>query len=137
MNTLARQPGWPLRLNQAIESARGVPFDWTSHNCAVFAADCLAAITGVHVHARFAALMATERRARAFGPALAPRVDVVLGAERRVPPVEAQRGDVVLLAIPAPADSALGICVGKTAAAVSPAGLVFIPMARARCAWHI
>lgn len=132
---LERQPGWPLHLEHAIESARGQAFDWTSHNCATFAADCVAAITGVRLHGRFAALMATERRARAFGPSLPARVDDVLGAARRVPARLAQRGDVVLVDVnPGPA---LAVCVGAKAAAVSPDGLVFVGMEVARCAWHI
>jgi hypothetical protein len=132
---LERQPGWPLHLEHAIERARGQAFDWTGHNCATFAADCVAAITGVRLHGRFAALMATERRARAFGPALAARVDDVLGAARRVPPRLAQRGDVVLVDVhPGPA---LAVCVGAKAAAVSPEGLVFVGMEAVRCAWHI
>lgn len=132
---LERQTGWPLHLEYAIERARGQAFDWTSHNCATFAADCVAAITGVRLHGRFAALMASERRARAFGPALAARVDDVLGVARRVPVRLAQRGDVLLVDVhPAPA---LAVCVGLQAAAVSPAGLVFVGMEVARCAWHI
>lgn len=132
---LERQAGWPLQLEYAIERARGQAFDWTAHNCATFAADCVAAITGVRLHGRFAALMTSERRARAFGPAVAARVDDVLGAHRRVPARLAQRGDVVLVDVhPAPA---LAVCVGLQAAAVSPAGLVFVGMEGARCAWHI
>lgn len=132
---LARLPGWPLALECAIEQARHRAFDWTTHNCATFAADCLAAITGVRVHGRFAALMASERRARAFGPALAHRVDVVLGADRRIVPALAQRGDVLLLALSG--HSALGICAGRSAVAVGPEGLAFVPMEAAQCAWHI
>ena len=132
---LARHPGWPLALEYAIEGARHRPFDWTAHNCATFAADCLAAITGVRVHHQFAALMATERRARAFGPALAHRVDVVLGADRRVAPALAQRGDVLLLALSG--YSALGVCSGLSAAAVGPEGLAFVPMEAAQCAGQI
>jgi hypothetical protein len=133
--TLARLPGWPLMLEQAIEGARHRPFDWTAHNCATFAADCLAAITGVRVHPQFAALMRSEQRARAFGPALGHRVDIVLGPHRRIAPALAQRGDVVL--VTTPTGSALAVCVGARAAAVAPEGLVFVGMEAARCAWHI
>jgi hypothetical protein len=132
---LGRQPGWPLALEYAIERARHKPFAWTGHNCATFAADCVAAITGVRVHEEFAAFMATERRAKAFGLALAPEVDRVLGADRRIDPKSAQRGDVLLLALSG--YSVLGICAGISAAAVGPAGLAFVPMETAQCAWHI
>jgi len=37
---------WDHRLSQAIEAARGTPFAYGTHDCCVFAADCIEAVTG-------------------------------------------------------------------------------------------
>ena len=132
---LARLPGWPLRLSAVLLRARRQRFDWTGHNCAVFAADCIDAVTGVRVHDRFAPFMRTERRARAFGPGMPHRVDIILGADRRVPLAQAQRGDVLFLNLAG--HVAMGVCVGSKAATLAPDGLTFVDMGAAQCAWRI
>lgn len=130
-----RFPDWPAHLNATIERARRTPFCWTRHNCASFAADCVAAMTGVHLHGQFEHMMTSSRRAVLHSADLDLWVDQVLGAERRVPLPFCGRGDVVLLRTPA--GPALGICTGITAAAAGPDGIAFLPMSEALCAWRV
>jgi hypothetical protein len=41
---LTRREDWPSRLAAALEEARDKPFKWGSHDCGLFAADCVLAI---------------------------------------------------------------------------------------------
>jgi hypothetical protein len=130
-----RHAEWPTHLNAAVSAARARPFHWRGHNCATFAADCVQAMTGAALHGCFAELMKSGRRAIANAEHLEDHADRILGFERRVPVVLAQRGDVVLVRVePGPA---LAVCMGVSAAAVGPSGLAFVPMGAALCAWRI
>jgi hypothetical protein len=130
-----RFPAWPTFLDEAVSAARARPFDWRQHNCATFAADCVQAVTGVALHRCFAQWMASTRSARRQADALDLHADSIVGADRRIPVALAQRGDLVIVRTARP--PALAICMGVSAAAVGPAGLVFVPMGAATCAWRI
>lgn len=132
---MMRLEQWSTRLAEVIESARERPFDWRAHNCATFAADCVHAMTGQRLHEAFAARMTSARAARRAMRDLESLTDAVLGVDRRVPIAFARRGDVVL--VPTPDAAALAICLGTAAAAVGPAGLVFVPRAGALSAWSV
>ena len=132
---LTRLPHWPLYLDHAVEAARAKPFAWTRDNCATFAADCVAAVTGVRLHGKFAGLMTSPRRAILHAESLVDHVDAILGATTRIEPAHAQRGDVVL--VPTSAGPALAVCVGAKAAAKGPEGVTLTPMTEALCAWRI
>lgn len=113
-----RLPDWQTRLTEAIREAQRIPFDARSHNCVLFAARCVEAITGAPVPRRWKG-------------SLEPTVDALLP---RVKPSMAARGDVVLADVPEPS---LGVCIGRKAAFVSPTGLIFEPMRKARIAWSV
>lgn len=134
---MKRFESWPLALDAAIEAARTRPFHWRTHNCATFAADCVAAITGERLHAQFAALHKTKRAALA-NAADAGTLRLWVSTHLHtgeVPGAFAQRGDVVLVAW---ADrAALGVCVGRQVAALGLQGVEFLPLGAAQCAWRI
>ena len=130
-----RHEEWPTALNAAVSTARARPFHWRAHNCATFAADCVQAMTGAALHACFAELMKSGRRAIANAERLEEHADAILGFERRIPVALAQRGDVVIVRTALP--PALAVCMGVSAAAVGPTGLAFVPMGAATCAWRI
>ena len=132
---MPRFEDWPTRLNAAIDAARARPFDWERHNCATFAADCVEAITGVALHARFAGLHADMRTAVRNSEQLENEVAIVLSDCARVLPGYAQRGDVVL--VRNGGRVLLGICCGVSVAAVGEKGVEFMVMREALCAWRV
>lgn len=42
---------WPERLSKTIAAARGTPFAYGRHDCCIFAADCVEALTGIDLAA--------------------------------------------------------------------------------------
>lgn len=134
-----RVDNWTARLNAAIEAARGRPFSWGAHDCALFAADVVMMLTGIDYGAAFRGRYASARGAatviaQAGGlEAIATRA---LGDP--VDPVLAQRGDVALIkAAGVAAQPSLGICVGDRIAVPGLLGLVFLPRGDAVKAWKV
>ena len=131
----ARFPDWPSHLNAVVNAARARPFAWTGHNCAAFAFDVVEAITGVRCHDRFAGLMRSAASARRAAREMDLHVDAIVGADRRIPPAFAQRGDCVL--IDTDTGKVLAIVIDHRIAAQGPAGLVLIDSARILRAWAV
>ncbi|MGD9538559.1 MAG: hypothetical protein AB7P52_11585 [Alphaproteobacteria bacterium] len=133
-----RLPDWPERLSDAVEAARGRPFSWGTHDCALFAADCARAITG---HDPLAAVRGTYGTAQGAARVLRRLGGDDLGALAAlvggpaIPVAWARRGDWVL--IEEMPEKALGVCLGLNAAFVTERGLTFRPTARCAAAWKI
>ena len=86
---------WPERLSAAIAAAAGTPFDYGQHDCCLFAADCVLAVTGVDLAADWRGRYGTE----ASGLKLAKVRSVAQLAGRyfqEVEPVFAHRGDLAV-----------------------------------------
>lgn len=133
---MARVPDWPQRLAAAVEAARLQPFDWGRHDCALWAADVVLALTGEDHGAAFRGQYRSRGGAafviaRAGG--LAAIATRALGAP--VPITQAQRGDVCLL--DCEFGPALGICIGDRVAFTGPPGLVLVPLLECAQAWHV
>lgn len=140
MAELRRFPDWPERLAAAVEKARTAEFRWGEHDCCLFAADVVHALTGHDYAASFrgryddgagaAVLIASHGSLQAL-------IEAVIGDP--IPPSRARRGDVVLGTAPTPAgeEDAIGICIGRLWAAPGQAGLRFLQMSICRAAWRI
>ena len=138
MGILSRLDTWPEALAGVVEATRRAPFAWGEHDCCLWAADCVAAMTGrdfaagfrgaysdaagaVEILANWGSLRALA--AHCLGEEIAPRL--------------AMRGDVVL------AETAgrpsLGICLGESAAFTGADGLEFIDLGDPAClaAWRV
>lgn len=119
-----------------IERARELPFRWGSHDCSLFACDVVEKLTGVDHGKDFRGRYKTERGAarmiRDRGGLRKIATDA-LGSE--IPPLTAQRGDVVMAV--ENGREALGICIGEKCAFVGIDGLTFQPMARVVAAWRV
>lgn len=50
---LKRYPDWPERLSRYLASVKARPFVWGEHDCCLFAADALLAMTGIDTAARW------------------------------------------------------------------------------------
>ena len=131
---MPRHKDWPERFYAFVEARRFMPFAWGSNDCALFAADCVLALTGVD-HAEGLRTYTDEagaaeviRRAggmRAFAARLAHR-ELAL----------AKRGDIVL-AVTAGRET-FGVVFGDgTWIGPGPTGLAFRPMSEAVAAFEV
>lgn len=121
---MARVPDWPARLAAVLAAAENRPFDAHRWNCAGFAMAAIEACTGAR-------------------PAVRVLPDLEASADtagfRRVPPVLAGAGDVVLGGGGREGDPPrLGVVVAcGRAAFVGARGLVREPVTDCRAAWRI
>lgn len=104
---MQRYDDWPSRLSSYLESRRHTQFAYGSHDCCLFVADAIEAMTGVDVaahfrdqyHSRFGALRRLRERS------VRPTVDVIAGqvfGAYGLPEIQAayaQRGDVLALSL--------------------------------------
>jgi hypothetical protein len=131
---------WEKRMSTYLAEGEARPFSWGYHDCVLFAAGWLRALGYPDPLAPFDAWASplsaarTIRAAGGFGPAVAERM-ATLGC-RVIPPLTAQRGDVVLLQMDA-RRQALGVVVGTHAAAPGIYSLQSFPLLnRAVSAWR-
>jgi hypothetical protein len=132
-----RRPDWPERLAAYIEACRRKPFAWGRFDCCGFVAGGVKALTGRDPMAAWRGLYTTEAEALALlgvgGLAAAVAEGMAGIGAQEVPVPLAQRGDVVVLELPA--GSSAGLCDGSHAFAAGPAGLTRLPMSLAVRAW--
>lgn len=138
--TPSRFSDWPERLDAALERARKTEFHWGEHDCCLFAADVVQAMTGHDPAAGFRGKYSDEAGAAALIAAhgsLKGLVRSVLGDP--VHPSRARRGDIVLGPVPTAGgtQAGIGVCVGRQWAVPLPTGLRFLPLAAAAAAWRI
>ena len=146
-----RVSNWPGVLAEFIEDKRAEPFDWVKNNCAFFASDWIARVTGGVDPARAlrrrvtSALTAARVLRREGGlAAVVARACARLGCPEIAGGV-AQRGDLALVAVDAAgvagvaeeAALAVGVVLGRVIAFAGPGGLVFVPRALAKKAWRV
>ena len=101
---MQRLTDWPDRLYTRIEAAKMRPFSWGRNDCALFAADCVLALTGVdpvaELRGRYACAFGAARALKRFcGGGLEDAVPIIAGRidAREVMPAFARRGDVGLV----------------------------------------
>lgn len=135
---LTRAEDWSARLAEQTARAFYKPFAWGQHDCALFAADCIDAMTDARIAQRYRGTYKTAAQAkRITGPDLECFVELMAAEHhlREVPVLEAQRGDVAVF------DSAhgptLGVVVGRHIAAPGPQYLVLELITRGRRAWRV
>lgn len=98
-----RLPGWPTLLNEFLATRMCTPFQWGLHDCCLFAADAIQAITGIDVARRYRKAYATREAAmhlihihaehgiREFLKAIAKD-----NGFEMINPKMAQRGDIIM-----------------------------------------
>ena len=103
--SLRRFDDWPARLDAFIAFRMNTPFAWGSNDCCLFAADAIVAMTGEDFAANnrgkfnsaYSALRFFRFRGPEYGIAELAEELAALRGIREVPPLYAQRGDVMLL----------------------------------------
>lgn len=92
-----RRVNWHQYLAQTLQAAMTRPFSWGEHDCCLFAADCVQAMTGTDPAAEFRGTYRTAVGAKKA--ILARAVSLTALIDEVLPRVDArlvQRGDVVL-----------------------------------------
>jgi len=131
-----RYQNWPERLSEIIERRLQKCFEWGEHDCCLFAADVVAALTGVDFGAELRGTYSTALEAARI---LKERGGVrgiasaALGAE--IPPLMAQRGDIIMYR--SANGEALGVCVGAQFVAAGTNALLRGGMDEALAAWRV
>lgn len=131
-----RSHDWQIRLERFAWDRARMPFAWGTNDCAIFASDCVLAITGTDPAPRDLRGHRTAKeayRAIATHGGLENIATEALGPS--VMPSLASVGDVVLLEMAG--RPAFAICNGSTALMPSRVGLVSVPMITALKAWKI
>lgn len=139
---MPRISDWPSALALFLQEKEGQPFAWGENDCCLFVCDWLAIVTGKYP------LVAQRLRGTYTDSASAA---AVLQAEggidtiaadycasqgwNEVPPVFAQRGDMVLYT--GPLGPSLGVCVGRNLASPYEGGVALLPMELAVKAWRV
>ncbi|RMX06707.1 hypothetical protein D8I35_09405 [Corticibacter populi] len=136
----ARLPDWELRLAGLIAQRLPVPFSWGDNDCVLFAADCVAALHGGDPagawrgqwHDESTAIRALARQG---GLQAAVQAHAAAMGWPEVPPLFAQRGDLVLHR--RDGADALAVCTGPALAAPSEGGLLFFGLDHGVVAWRV
>ena len=125
-----------MTLQEFLDSVRDQPYEWGTHDCAMFAARATDAVYGTAYAPRVQAFGATSARAyRAImrsGATLAALTDSVLGGPADGPPRE---GDVVLIG--SGRRAALGIATPPVALAAGPVGFIPVPLSTVTRIWRV
>lgn len=128
-----RLPNWQTRLAAYVRQRSSQPLVWGVHDCALFAAGAVAAVTGRYVPLpAYIGARQGLRTLRALGGLRA------IATRELGDPIPAQRagvGDVVLVATGK--REALALCNGVTALGPGPDGLVAVPLRHAVMAWRV
>lgn len=133
---ITRLPDWQVRFEAFVAARRAAPFAWGSNDCALFAADCVQALTGTDPALQGLRAHRTEKQAlrslKRHG-GLVGIATAALGAPMSA--LHANVGDVVL------AESGgrglLAICNGSTCLAPSARGLANLSMDTCSLAWRV
>ena len=131
-----RRRDWVSRLLETVESAQGRPFAWGQHDCCLFAARCIDAMTDSKWAIDLELWYWDEATALAY---IESEGSIRASVSRRfgdpVPPLLARRGDIVL--VDSPIGEAVTVCVGPSLVGAAPSGLTVLPLSAGLCAWRI
>jgi hypothetical protein len=134
--TLHRLPAWQTRFAVLCQQRAAAPFAWGVHDCCLWAADAVHAITGHDFAAAQRGTYATTAEAaRVLQAAGGVRGVATRALGAPMPAALAAVGDVVLLE--QEGRELLAVCNGLEALAAGPTGLVPVPMRQALAAWRV
>lgn len=143
MTAITRLPDWRSRLTVHLQTVARNPFDYGQHDCALFTASCVEAMTGVDLAARYRGLYRSLKgglkllSSEGFNSPLA----IVQAHFAQVPTAFAQVGDIMVLHDEAGSAAygvdALGIDVGERIAVLRLGELGMAPRAAAIAAYRV
>lgn len=120
---MSRLPDWPKRLHAYIVETRALPFEWGTHDCALFAAGAVEAVTGEDPAAKWRGQYTTEAEGMALirAAGFADHIAAARHERHSCPVLKAQKGDLAIL--DSPDGQALGVVVGGVIAVLTPRGM--------------
>lgn len=131
-----RYDNWPERLNKMILISRELPFEWGKHDCCLFAAHVVKALTGEDFTIPFIGKYATAKgAARLLKKHGGVRGIATAALGEEINPLAAQRGDIVM--IDGEHGDTLGVCIGRQCVAPGFTDLIYFPMTAAVTAWRV
>lgn len=132
-SSVTLQPG-RLAFDALVAARTEQSFAWGSQDCALFAADCVQALTGVDHAADLRGSYQTELGAAKLLAKLGGLAAVASRAGPEVPPLCAQAGDVGLL--DCGDRQSLGVCLGPHWVAAGASGVIALAFNAATQAWR-
>lgn len=127
---------WQVRFETFIAQRRATPFTWGTNDCAIFAADCVQALTGADVALPAFRKHKTELQAARLLKRHGGVVGIATEALGQPAPANtAQVGDVVLAQ--SGGRDMLAICNGETCIAPSSTGLAVLVMPVDSVCWRL
>lgn len=134
---MTRRPNWERQFYAVLHNALSRPMAYGQHDCGLFVADCIEALTGADLGADLRGTYKTRREALQVCEAHGGLVELVsrlLGPPQ--PPAAARRGDPVAMYHPRFGVS-LGVSDGGKAAFLGPAGLRLFPRRLISMTWPV
>lgn len=131
---MRRSSNWPRRLMEYIERNAREPFAWGEHDCALFAAGAVHAMTGEDPMEAIRGTYSDESGAEDAIASLSARglygaLTEVLGAS--VVGAQGKRGDIAYH------NGICGVVMGRDALFVSDEGLIRVPIRQVQRAFHV
>lgn len=127
---------WPARYAALCSSRMTAPFEWGVHDCCLWAADVVEALTGVDYAAAWRGTYSTAASAARLVEDLGGVRSIATSAlGEAVSPRMAGVGDLVL--IEQAGREMLGVCNGAEALVVGPTGLEAVSVGSALAAWKV
>lgn len=131
-----RLPNWQTRFAALCAGRQAAPFAWGKHDCCLWAADAVQAITGLDFAAAWRGTYTTAAdAARLLGGLGGVRAIASAALGEPVPVAFAAVGDVVV--IEQDGRELLAVCNGGTALCVGPDGLAPVGMEAALAVWKV
>lgn len=108
-----RHPDWKLRLISYVGTCAKIPFAYGQHDCALFAAGCIAAMTGVDLAAEWRGTYTSLKGGLAALKRAGYADHLALAADHfeKIAPAFAAAGDLAV--IDGPEGAALGVVQGE------------------------
>lgn len=126
---------WESRLSALVTQAHTRPFAWGSHDCCLWAADCVLAQTGIDHGEGIRGTYADAREAIAMLDSMGGLDGVGSLFGSRIPPLSVMHGDVGV--VRCGDRDLMGLCNGDHWLVTGTNGLLLVPLGDASMAWRV
>lgn len=134
-----RRENWPTELANYIDKRSKMPFEWGTNDCCTFACSWVHILVGFDPSVEFRCYHDAKSALKLLKEEGGVEVIAVNVCQQwgwpECPPLQAQRGDVVLM--DTPQGAAMGICLGSRCAFPGVDGITFKLTGEVRRAWRI
>lgn len=143
MKQLIRKNNWPEILAEEIKKTKDKPFKYGKHDCCIFSANILRAMTGTDLARglrKYTTALGAQKMIKRNGGTLTKMLDAIMKKHncKSVKWPMCRRGDLVIALIEnekGEKERAAGICLGAEAAFASD-GIQLMPMQNVIRGWH-